>query len=103
MGCRVGHDGEDATISELAVGELRPVSVVLCSYVADGWDLLAYGPPLSVVVGALDMVHLEAELDLKLIFFIYFHNFECKLQKFISGVSKWGDPNFSRFIMKFSV
>ena len=60
IGCRVGHDGEDAI-----VGELRPFSVVLCSYVADGWDLLAYGPPLSVVVGALDMVHLEAELDLK--------------------------------------
>jgi len=44
-GCRVGHDGEDATVDELAIGELRPVSAVLCSCVADGWDLLTCGPP----------------------------------------------------------
>ena len=42
-----------------------PVSAVLCSCVADGWDPLTYGPPLSIVVGALDRVHLAAELDLK--------------------------------------
>ena len=26
---------------------------------------MTYGPPLSVIVGALDRVHLAAELDLK--------------------------------------
>ena len=65
MGCRVCLDGEDATVGELALGELRSVSTVLCSYVADGWDPLTYGSPLSVTVGALDRVHLAAELDLK--------------------------------------
>ena len=64
-GCRVGHDGEDAIVSELVVGKLWPVNAVLSSYVADGWDPLTYGPPLSVVVGALDRVYLAAELDLK--------------------------------------
>ena len=67
-GCRVGHDGKDATVGELAVGELWPVGAVLCSYVADGWDPLTYGPPQSVIVGALDWLHLAAELDLKFIF-----------------------------------
>ena len=84
MGHLVGHDGEDATVGELTAGELRPVNAILCSCVADGWDPLTYSPPLSVIVGALDRVHLAAELDLKLIFFIYFYIFECKLQKFIS-------------------
>ena len=79
MGCRVSHDGEDATISEL-----QPVSAILCSCVTDGWDPLTYGPPLSVIMGALDRVHLAAELNLKLILFIYFHRFECKLKKIIS-------------------
>ena len=90
MGCHVGHNGEDATVGELAVDELRPVSAVLCSYVADGWDPLTYGSPLSVTVGALDRVHLAAELDLKLIFFIYFHIFECNFKNLYLelGVSK---------------
>ena len=60
VGCRVGHDGEDATISEL-----RPISAILCSCVTDGWNPLTYGSPLLVAVGALDRVHLAAELDLK--------------------------------------
>ena len=60
MGHLVGHDGEDAT-----VGELWPVSVVVYSCVTDGWDPLTCGPPLLVAVGALDRVHLVAELDLK--------------------------------------
>ena len=84
MGCHVGHNGEDATVGELAVDELRPVSAVLCSYVADRWDPLTCGPSLSVVVCALDRVYLAAKLNLKLIFFIYFHRFECKFQKIIS-------------------
>ena len=41
------------------------VSAVLCFCANDMWDPLTYGPPLSVVVGALDRVHLAAELDLK--------------------------------------
>ena len=65
MGCRVGHDGEDAIVGELAVDELRPVSAILFSCVADRLDPLTYGPLLSVIVGALDRVHLAAELDLK--------------------------------------
>ena len=60
MGCRVGHDGEDATISEL-----QPVSAILYFCVANGWDPLTYGAPLSITVGGLDRVHLPAELDLK--------------------------------------
>ena len=47
------------------MGELSPVSVVLCSCVPNEWDPLTYGPPLSVAVGALDRVHLAAELYLK--------------------------------------
>ena len=73
-GCRVGDDGEDATVGELAVDELRPVSAVLYSCVANRWDTLTYGPLLSVVVGALDRVHLAAKLDLKFDFlYLLFH------------------------------
>ena len=36
-GCRVGHDGEDATAGELTVAELWPVSTVLCSCLAIAW------------------------------------------------------------------
>ena len=60
VGYRVGHDGEDATVCEL-----WPARAVLCSCVADGRDPLTYGPLLLVAVGALDRVHLAAELDLK--------------------------------------
>ena len=42
-----------------------PVSEVLYFYADDMWDSLTYGPPLSVALGALDRVHLVAELDLK--------------------------------------
>jgi len=48
------------------------------------WVLLTCGPPLSAPLGALDRVHLVARPDLKFDFLIYFHRFECKLQKFIS-------------------
>ena len=43
-GCRVGHDGEDATTDKLAVGELRPVSAVLCSCLTDTWACWPTGP-----------------------------------------------------------
>ena len=66
------------------MGELSPVSAVLCSYVTDGWDPLNYGPPLSVTVGALDQVHLAAKLDLKFDFLYLLFQILLQIQKFIS-------------------
>ena len=65
-----------------------------------------YGSPLSAPLGALDRVHLVAGPDLKFDFSLFvFLDFVANLQKSYLefGVSKSGDPNFARFIMKCTI
>ena len=67
---------------------------------------LTCGPLLSVAVGALDQVHLAAELDLKFDFSLFIildfvANFKNSYLEL--GASKLSDPNFVRFFMKCTI
>ena len=96
--------GGEHDAGELVVAELRSVSAVLCSCLAIKWGQLTCGTHVSVVVGALDGVHVVyfGFLNFSLFIFTYF---VANLQKsYVElGMSKLSAPNFVGFITKCTI
>ena len=94
------HNVGDLAVDEFAAGQL---CALLCVFV--GWGRVDYRIHTSVTVGALDRVYIGYLGFLNYISLFIFIDLYTNLQNSYLelGVSKWGDPNFVGFIIKYSI